>query len=274
MTLPEWCNTQWIIEETDQGYGRIKMPSDVNTSDIQAHLVCGSVNDPVASWSYEASALVTSCNEPDCGVNTQFVSYSIDAPAGTYQCAYRYEFGPQTIACMAKTQNNDGGAPVVLDATTKLTADQTLSLTVLPASTNEPTWCYFKHLDESSLMAYGRILLPEPTTPAQMKAMLICGDFNTDASTWTAYSGKHNIFCSDCGPNTEFAVDASSLPSGTHSCAFRFDISGKSYVCPTYHEGIKTGGIPIELTSGKRLNRVGEVVVENEPVSVWDVTVH
>lgn len=244
MTLPTWCNIQGVDAHA-KGYGRVLMPSDVELSDISAQFVCGSTDTPVMSWTYASDALHNnSCT--NCYSNTEYMSFSLDAPAGTYACTYVFEFGPESIACLPKTGNSDGGAPIVLNADTKLNTEQTMPMTVPTASTEAPAWCHFKHLDTENIEGYGRIYLPGATTPAQVKAMLICGDITQPAATWTHNSNAiQNLFCSDCGNNVEFASNPMTLGAGNWSCAFRFDVSGKSYVCPTNGNN----GTPVELTS-------------------------
>ena len=262
IALPEWCNIQGI-DIINHGYGRVLMPASVNTDDITAKFVCGKVSTPVMSWTYASEAVVnTGCTHEDgCDPNTEFISYSMNAPVGSYQCTYRFEFGPQTIACLPrKDDDNNGGTPIVLDSSTKLTDDQTMPLTLIAASTEAPEWCWFKHFDTkeygSTWEAYGRILPPNPTSPAQIKAMLICGDVTKPASTWTVKrDAKENLFCNDCAAgHYEYAsvpLFDTPEPSANYVCAFRMDVAGKSYVCPTRNDGPGAeGGTPVELTSG------------------------
>ncbi|MBQ4361043.1 MAG: hypothetical protein II767_12395 [Proteobacteria bacterium] len=268
MTLPAWCNTQFVNEDRDQGYGRLLMPQDVSIDSISAHFVCGNVNDPVASWTYVVPAVHNSvCN--DCYNNTEFVSYSMGADTGSYSCVFTFDFGPQTIACPANQTaqgGSDGGEPIVLSASTKVTKSQAFDLKVDPPSSEAPAWCYFKHLDDSNhgstWKAYARILPPGLTTPAQISARLICGTLDTPAANWTIMrNATQNLFCpvsgnDACGAhNLEYMSDAlidaeHKLNAGHYDCAFRFDVGGKSYVCKTDEQ---KGSDVIEIKSGTKL---------------------
>ncbi|MBQ9394566.1 MAG: hypothetical protein IJU23_03485 [Proteobacteria bacterium] len=270
MTLPTWCNIQGV-DNKRRGYGRVLIPNDVQIEDISAKFVCGRHYEPVMTWTYSAEAVYNkSCQ--DCYANTEFMSYSLSTPTGEHSCTFRFDFGPQSFICK---QGNSGGEPILLDSTTKINHDDALNLTVPPVSAFTPTWCYFKHYDTEHHIAYGRIWLGDSAVPANVKAKLICGDIHAAASSWTKIeNSKENLFCGeDCGNNVEYMVDANSLASGSYSCAFRFDIGKKKYVCPTYrddYDPTKTGGTPIELTSDKMLNSMN-VKNNDDPITVWDV---
>ena len=86
--------------------------------------------------------------------------------------------------------------------------------------------------------------------------MLICGDPTKPASSWTVKrDAKENLFCSDCAEG-HYEYESEALfdipnPTPNYSCAFRMDVAGKSYVCPTRSDGPgNEGGTPVELTSG------------------------
>ena len=267
MTLPTWCNIQGV-DNKRRGYGRVLMPNDVQIEDISAKFVCGRHYEPVMTWTYSAEAVYNkSCQ--DCYANTEFMSYSLSAPTGEHSCTFRFDFGPQSFICK---QGNSGGEPILLDSTTMISHDDALSLTVPPLSAFTPTWCYFKHYDPSTSTAYGRIWLGESAVPASVKAKLICGDITKPVPFWNVIeNSKENLFCgSDCGNNVEYMVDASSLAPGKYSCAFRFDIGGRAYACPTYRDDSNTGGTPIELTSDTMLNSMN-VHNNDDPITVWDV---
>ncbi|MBQ8036741.1 MAG: hypothetical protein IJ268_07105, partial [Proteobacteria bacterium] len=260
-----------VRDDRDQGYGRVLLPDGVKPEDISAHFVCGDVQHPVRSWTY-GSAAVYNKDCDDCGNNIEFMSYSVSAPAGTYRCAFTFDFGPQTIACPANNDGNDAIAPIVLSDSTQLTSAQTKEITVLAPSEDAPTWCYFKHFDEpgqngfqGTWQAYGRILPPGLATPAQIAARLICGASDVPAANWTVMrEAEQNLFCPGngyeaCGANNleymsaPLIDNAHILDPGSYSCAFRFDVGGKSYVCSTYRDASNTGGQPVLLVPGKIL---------------------
>ena len=250
MKLPEWCNIQYVDNNRAVGYSRVLLPDGILPGDITAQFVCGDVKNPIASWTFRAPAV----HDPvctDCYLNTEFMSYSLNADAGTYRCTFTYKFGPQTIACLPDIEGGtNGGEPVVLSDSTKLTEAQTMEIVVPPASKETPPWCHFKHLDDNNAggtwRAFGRIFPPGATVPSQITGSLICGSKNTPAANWTIMrSGTQNLFCprtgnDACGESnleyqTEPLIDGEhSLGVGTYYCAFRFDIKdGKSYICPT-----------------------------------------
>lgn len=267
MTLPDWCNFQGV-DNKRRGYARVLMPNDVEIEDVAATFVCGRLYEPIINWSYSAEAVYNK-NCTDCYANTEFMSYSLSAPSGTHTCTYRFDFGPQSFVCI---NGSEGGEPVVLSSDT-LIGQNGYNLTVPPLSAFTPTWCYFKHYDTSTNYAYGRIWLGDTEVPANVKAKLICGDITKPASTWTVISdSKENLFCDNCGSNVEYMVNASSLASGSYACAFRFDVDGRAYVCPTYRDdyNYNTGGAPIELTSDKMLNSMN-TKNNDDPITVWDV---
>ncbi len=272
MVLPTWCNIQHVNDDTDQGYGRVLMPSEVNISDIEAKFVCGDISTPVKSWELSADA-VHNAGCTDCNANTEFVSYSMKGAAGNYQCTYEFEFGPQTIACV---NGKDGDLrPIILDSKTTMTNEQTFPITLPSRSTEAPTWCNFKHYDASTSQAYGRILLPGSTTAAQVSAYLICGNIDQPAVNWRyRREAKQNLFCNDCYSNTEFIsaplADKLNIPEGDYACAFRMDVNGKSYVCTT-NSDYGAPGAPVELTSTKLLNSTDKTNVPDDPITVWGV---
>lgn len=232
LTLPEWCNIQYISDEKfDRGYGRVLMPNDVSDDQISAEFVCGDLSEPVAEW-YSATAAKNNGCGSSCGSNSEYISGGMNAPGGTYACAYRFNFGPQSILC-----KKDGGAPVVMTSTTTLTSDDTMPVTINSVSSAEkPSWCWFKHLENSS-GNYGEAYLhvyPGTLNGGQITAELLCGSSSTPITKWSVISqATENVFCSSCGNNIEYMTQArsSEIPA-SQKCAFRIKYDEKYYICP------------------------------------------
>ncbi len=231
LSLPTWCNIQSVNDKFDRGYGRVLLPEGVTEEQISAELICGDINQAVSKW-YSAPAAVNSgCT--NCGHNTEYMSTGLNAPAGTYQCAYRFNLGGSHLIC-----TKDGGAPVVQTSTTKLTADKTLKLVINdPAKDENPSWCWFKHLEVSN-GNYGEAYLhvyPGALNGGQIKAELICGFKTSAISNWTVVSqATENVFCNSCGSNNiEFMTKpVKKAIATTKKCAFRIQYNNSDHLCP------------------------------------------
>ena len=232
LPLPEWCNIHYVQDDKfDRGYGRILMPQGVSEDQISAEFICGNLATPVAEW-YSATAVKnSSCG--DCGSNSEYISGGINAPGGSYACAYRFNFGLQSVIC-----KKDGGAPVVMTSTTKLTSSDTIPITINAVSTAEkPSWCWFKHLSNEG-GNYGEAYLhvyPGTLNGGQITAELLCGSSSTPITKWTVISKAiENVFCgTSCGNNIEYMTKPrdAEIPSA-QKCAFRIKYESKYYICP------------------------------------------
>ncbi len=233
LPLPEWCNIQWVDDDKfDRGYGRVLIPADVNENQMSAELICGNLNTPVSKW-YAASAYKnSSCS--DCGANTEYLSTGLNAPAGSYACAFRFNVGTRSAIC-----TKGGSAPTIMTDTTTLTEAETFPITINnPASSELPSWCWFKHL-ETSPANYGEAyahIYPADLNGGQIKAELICGNPSETFSKWTVIPAVENVFCpaNTCGNNIEFmTAPQSEAIAASKQCAFRVKFNNKTYLCPT-----------------------------------------
>lgn len=232
LSLPEWCQIFYLNDEKyDRGYGRVLIPQDVSEEQISAEFVCGNLATPVAEW-YSATATKNEhCG--DCGNNTEYISGGLNAPGGSYNCAYRFNFGLQSVLC-----KKGGGAPVVMTPTTKLTAEDTMPITINSvASAEKPSWCWFKHLSNDQ-GNYGEAYLhvyPGTLNGGQITAELICGSASTPVTKWSLISrAVENVFCGQpCGNNLEFMTKPQNAEiPGSQKCAFRIRYDTAYYICP------------------------------------------
>lgn len=108
-----------------------------------------------------------------------------------------------------------------------------------------PEWCNFQHLDTSTAVGYGRILLPSGKTPADVIGLMRCSTTLSSAvESWTLETwGEHNASCSDCYSNTEFMTEQFVASPAKYYCTFLFSFGDANYAC------LPNGGAPITLTS-------------------------
>ncbi|GEM_PF-3880683 len=233
LSVPEWCNIQWVVDEKyDRGYGRIQLPDDISEDQISAEMICGNLSSPVKDW-YTATAYKnTNCT--DCGTKTEYLSAGMNASAGTLACAYRFNFGLQSYIC-----KKGGGAPIVMTSSTKLTADDTYPITINSISSSEkPSWCWFKHL-ENEHGNYGEAYLhvfPGELNGGQITAEFLCGSPSTPVMHWSVMSRAiENVFCDShtCGDNIEYmTIPRSTQINSSQKCTFRIQFGSLYQICP------------------------------------------
>ena len=135
----------------------------------------------------------------------------------------------------------DGGKPILLDSSTKLTADQTLKLEVSAYdSSKAPTWCNLRYVDPSMKKIYSDIYMgkgDDRMSPARVDPVVYCTQKSplTSLTTtdWKQFPAYQNLLFSEYNnPNLQFMADLSEL-SGQWTCAFTYEFGGTRYVCPT-----------------------------------------
>lgn len=225
---PTWCRFQYLDTKTGRAYGRILVPDSVNRDDIQSELICGTKGTALSTWKYTAKGVVNA-NCTDCYANTEYMTYSLDAPVGNYTCAFRLKYGPQNIICNTIDANNN----YLIEAGDTVLDDTYLrEYQITPPGDDPIAWCRAADAKQNEA-AYIQVLLPDNVTPAQAKAELICGNASSKPSTWTTkFETTQNLFCgAACGANTEY-MTSNVTAKTSQSCASVITINGKMYACP------------------------------------------
>ena len=126
---PAWCQFKHLESSNGIGYGRILLNDGKTINDVLGYMSCSTdLNQAVSGWPLNPdSDHNPACS--DCGNNVEFMSDPLVADPGTYHCTFIFSYGTDDYAC---TPN--GGAPIVIDASTKLTQTQTRSITISPAT--------------------------------------------------------------------------------------------------------------------------------------------
>ena len=266
---PNWCNIQYVDDGFDQAFGRILIEEPLTKANIKARFACGSLDQAVASWHSVDAIWQNNCST--CGDNTEYHSYSFDGAVGNYQCSFIFDIGTNSYACLPQREVEgsfvDGGTPILLDNSTKLTADQTVALEVSAYDASHmPNWCHLHWIDKPEKKVYSRIFMGQKAENNQMSPIyanpvVYCTNQGAknklvnpaEPDTWKKFIGYQNLLFDPFDPNNhwedvykplkerdhiaheadiQFMADVSEL-SGWYECVFTYTFNGTTYVCPT-----------------------------------------
>ena len=128
---PAWCVFQYLDPTTFQGYGRILMPDGYTAeNDVFGVMACTQdLSVPVQDWPYQLDAEYnTKCDT--CYDNSEFMTKSFTpSNTGTYYCTFVFDFVDHGMYACIPEESNGQAMPILLDATTTLSASQTRSFT-------------------------------------------------------------------------------------------------------------------------------------------------
>jgi hypothetical protein len=123
--LPTWCSFASIDLNDKIAYGQILLPEgkDVKT----AYVACGNVANPVSTWPIKVFAHINNeCDkETTCKYNVEYMTTSIDGPAGNYACSFVFNIDRSDLICTP-----EGGAPIILRPDTTVNIGQTRALLI------------------------------------------------------------------------------------------------------------------------------------------------
>ena len=259
---PGWCNLQYIDDGFDQAYGRILIEAPLESSDIKARLACGDLAQPVHAWASQSAIRQNNCST--CGDNTEFHSYAFDGAAGEYHCTFIFDIGTNSYACLPRieeggTVKQDGGTPILLNSDTKLTENQTVTMTVSAYDAYNPTWCNLRWVDKGTKMIYSDIYLGRDEdnnklSPIYVDPVVYCTAkgaqgkvVSDDPADWTKIEAYQNLLFSEAGNNNlQFMADLGGL-SGRYECVFTYKFGSQRFACPTVRDNYD--GFPMKDVS-------------------------
>lgn len=244
---PGWCQFKYLDSgKTGRGYGRILIPASVDKSKIVAQLACGSASQPVQTWKNAADGIVNP-NCSDCYVNTEYMTPSMNLAAGTYACAFRFVWGPETFYCAV--DDKETGSYMTADDSTVLSNEFTRELSVAGVADDAAiAWCKGATVAKGS-NAYAQALVgKDKYAAAQAGVTLICGKKSAKPSTWSeSYAMRENILYTNNSDNYEYMTDPVA-PTDGYVCATIIKFGAKSYACPL------SGGTPAEYKADTTLD--------------------
>ncbi len=236
-----WCNFQHVDDSMNQGYGRILIEAPLNMDSVQARMACGDLSKPVETWHSASARYNRDCK--DCTPNTEYRSYAFHGDEGKYACTFIFDIGNRSYACLPRvSETQDGGAPILITNTLKLTEEQTRSMTIKAFdAAKKPTWCQLTNVNPAEDSIYSEIYMGDNggTSPAIVDAVVRCtkhkadDSFSMKISEWEVVkTADQNLYFDGNKDHLEYMVDTSEL-DGKYECAFTYSFGGETYVCPT-----------------------------------------
>ena len=208
------CGDHHVNQSTEECDGSEVMENHFNCSDWSSTYASGTVGCNQAT----CEVTFDNCIEHRCGDNILSVSEPCDGNL----------FISGFDTCTSIDSNMIGGSLTC-------TSDCNVS-TNNCVSSEALTWAAFYHLDTSTHMGYGRILLPNGVNIDDLVAYMACtNDLSKPVKQWNVIEAVHNAGCTNCNSNTEFMT---TLPyageAGTNYCTFVFEFNGSNNIFATH----------------------------------------